>query len=74
MKIDFANTSLDVIEGITAGGLTGLGAYIIGSAVASLPSAFLAASVVTPLSVIAGALAFVGFSLPNIRTRIKSEQ
>jgi hypothetical protein len=61
--------ALDVIEGLVAGGLVGLGAFVVGGAVASLPGAFLTASEVTPISVIAGALAFVGTALHQIRSR-----
>jgi len=72
MDIDFVNSAFDLIEGLVAGGLTGLGTDIIGSAVAVLPNSFIASTVVPPLSVIAGALAFVGYSLAKIRTRVKA--
>jgi multisubunit Na+/H+ antiporter MnhC subunit len=71
MEMDFINSSIDLIEGVVAGGLTGLGAFLIGNAVSVLPSAFISTTIVTPLSVIAGALAFVGYALPKIRARIK---
>ena len=71
MEMDMANASLDIIEGLTSGGLAGLGAYVVAGAVASLPSAFITVAMVTPLSVIAGALAFVGYAFPKIRNRIK---
>jgi hypothetical protein len=74
MEIDFVNTSLDILEGIVAGGLIGLGTEITATAVSSLPSAFLTLSMVGPLSVVAGALAFVGYSVARIRTRIKPSQ
>ena len=61
--------ALDIIEGLVAGGLVGLGAFIIAGAVAALPSSFLTLAEVTPVSVIAGALAFVGTALHQIRTR-----
>ena len=74
VEIDFVNSAFDVIEGLVAGGLTGLGADIIAGAVASLPHAFISATVVSPLSVIAGALAFIGYALPRIRSRVKPSQ
>jgi len=72
MEIDFVNSAFDLIEGLVAGGLTGLGADVIAGAVASLPNAFLTATAVPPLSVVAGALAFIGYALPRIRSRIKA--
>ena len=72
MDIDFVNSAFDIIEGLVAGGLTGLGTDIIAGAVATLPNAFITTAVVPPLSIVAGALAFVGYSLAKIRTRIKS--
>lgn len=61
--------ALDIIEGVVVGGIIGLGAFIVSGAVASLPGAFITAAEVTPLSVIAGALAFVGTALHQIRVR-----
>jgi uncharacterized membrane protein YGL010W len=61
--------ALDIIEGLVAGGLVGLGAFIIGGAVAALPGSFLTVAEVTPISVIGGALAFVGTALHQIRAR-----
>ena len=72
MEIDFVNSAFDLIEGLVAGGLTGLGTDIIGSAVAVLPNAFITTAIVPPLSIITGALAFVGYSLAKVRTRIKA--
>jgi hypothetical protein len=71
MQIDFVNVSLDLIEGLVAGGLLGFGAYIVVGALASLPGAFLTAAEVTPLSVLVGALGFVGYSIPKVRGRIQ---
>ncbi len=71
VDIDFVNSALDIVEGLVSGGLVGLGTYIIGGAVASLPSAFITASIVSPLSVIAGAMTFVGYGIAKVRTRIR---
>lgn len=73
MQIDFINSAMDLLEGIVVGGLLGLGTYIIGSGVAVLPYAFINASEVQAFSVIAGALGFIGYALPNIRKRIKPD-
>ncbi|MGC8621738.1 MAG: hypothetical protein ACP5U0_07495 [Caldisphaera sp.] len=72
MEIKFLHTALDLIEGTVAGGLVGLGFDIIANAVSVLPNSFLAVSpnIVAPLSVVAGALAFIGYSLPKIRNEI----
>lgn len=61
--------ALDIVEGITAGGVVGFGTYVIGGAVASLPSAFLTAAQVGPLSAIVGALTFVGIAVKQMRSR-----
>ena len=73
MEIKFLHTAYDIIEGLVTGGLSGLGAYIVGGAVASLPNAFIGAGIVPTLSVLAGALGFVGYALPKLRNEI-SEQ
>ena len=73
MQIDFVNSGIDLIEGAVVGGLIGFGTSVIGSAVASLPNAFLHVANVPAFSIIAGALGFVGYALPNIRKRIKSD-
>mgnify|MGYP001626380571 CR=1 FL=1 len=70
MDIDFLGSAIDIVEGITIGGLAGLGGEIIAYAVASFPHAFITASLVPPISVMVGALAFIGYSLHNIRGRI----
>ena len=72
VEIDMVNSGLDVVEGVVWGGLAGFGADVIGGAVSALPGAFLTASAVTPLAVVVGALVFVGYAIPKIRSRIKS--
>ena len=72
MEIDFVNSAIDIVEGVVAGGLLGVGSEIISSAVASFPNAFISTSLVAPLSVVVGALTFVGYSLHNIRNRVKA--
>jgi len=72
MEIDFVNSAFDLLEGLVGGGLTGLGTDIIGTAVAGLPNSFITLAVVPSLSIIAGALVFVGYSIAKIRTRIKA--
>ena len=62
--------ALDILEGITAGGLVGLGTYVVAGAVATLPAAFLTVPEVAPLSAIAGALAFVGVAVGKIRAHL----
>jgi len=71
MQIDFVNVGFDILEGLIAGGLLGFGSYVIVGALASLPSAFITAAEVSPLSVLVGALGFVGYSIPKIRSRIQ---
>jgi hypothetical protein len=71
MQIDFINSGLDIIEGAVAGGILGIASYVIMGAVASLPSSFLSTSVVAPLSVIVGAMGFIGYALPKIRSRLQ---
>lgn len=66
---NFLHVALDLVEGMVAGGIIGDGAYIIASAVASLPSPVITAAEVGPLAVIAGALAFAGVALHQIRKR-----
>ena len=66
------NSAFDLLEGLVGGGLTGLGTEIIATAVANLPNAFITTAVVPSLSIIAGALAFVGYSIAKIRTRVKA--
>jgi len=61
--------ALDIIEGITAGGVVSVGTYVIGGAVSLLPGTFLAAAAVTPLAAITGALTFVGIAVHQIRKR-----
>jgi hypothetical protein len=61
--------ALDIVEALVAGGLVGLATLIIGSAVAAFPSSFLTVAEVSPLSVLGGALAFVGTAIRQIRAR-----
>jgi len=70
MPISFGiEEALDILEGLVAGGLTSLATGIIASAVANLPNTFINTSYISPLSAIAGVLAFVGITLHNIRGR-----
>ena len=72
MEIDFVNSALDILEGIAAGGILGMGTYIIGDAVSLLPGAFISASAVEPLAIIVGALGFVGYAIKEVRGRISA--
>lgn len=73
IEIDFVNTALDIIEGIVGGGLLGFGAYIIASAVAGLSGSFMPVGAVGGMSVIVGAMGFVGIAIHNIRARFASK-
>ena len=73
MQIDMINSAIDLIEGAVVGGLIGFGTSIISTAVSNLPGSFLSVGNAPFFSVIAGALGFVGYALPNIRKRIKPD-
>jgi len=70
MPIQFGESeALDIIEGVVAGGLISVATDIIASAVSYMPGSFLTTTMVLPLSMITGALTFVGIALHNIRAR-----
>lgn len=64
--------AFDIVEGTVAGGIIGFVMYVIAGAVSLLPGAFLTAAEVTPLSVVVGALAFLGVAVHQIRARNES--
>ncbi len=66
----FTHIALDLVEGVVFGGVVGVGMDIIAGAVATLPNSFLTTTMVSPLSVIVGALVFVGVSIHQIRQRL----
>jgi hypothetical protein len=66
---NFVNDGFDLLEGVVAGGVVGIGTEIIASAVATLPHAFLSVSEVAPVSVVVGALVFVGVAIKQMRDR-----
>lgn len=67
---NFYQISLDIVEGVVAGGLIGMSADLIASAVATVPNAFITAPFVPVFSVIAGVLAFTGIAIHQIRKRV----
>lgn len=71
--MDFINSAFDIIEGIVAGGLMGFGAYVITGAVQTLSGSFLVGVNPVDISVIVGALGFIGYSLPNLRKRVSKD-
>ncbi len=66
----FTHIALDLVEGIVFGGVLGVGTDIIATAVSTLPNSFLTPAMVSPLSVVVGALVFVGVSIHQIRQRL----
>lgn len=70
MEVKLLDASIDILEKFMLGGLIGIIAYIIINALASFPASLISSSMVTPLSVVVGALWFAGSVIPDIRKRI----
>jgi hypothetical protein len=69
-KIDFTDLGLDIIGGTVFGGLAGIIEYTLSSAVSSLPlSSFITPTLVTPLALVVGALAFAGAVFTKIGSK-----
>jgi hypothetical protein len=62
--------ALDIVEGVAVGGIISVGTYIVAGAVSLLPGTFLPVAAVTPLSIVTGAISFVGVAVHQIRKRL----